>query len=204
MAEEAITHAGHGGHLGDTLSDAHGEGVHHSAGVAHAGTEGHNGHTHYCIEAHGHGDAGKYGDEGEPLLHQTNGGGGDTHDEHEDGDDGHAGLALEHLQQAGNQTVERTAGNDDVDGGVRDEHKEGDRPGIAHAVIDGLEHLEDTDRRLLHRVEGAGHGYGTACGLVHHPVKLAGGEDPGEDGADNDDGKQQNIDVRQLDAFFLF
>ena len=53
-------------------------------------------------------------------------------------------------------------------------------------------------------VEGSGHGYGAACGLVHHPVKLTGGEDPGEDGADNDDGKQQNIDVRQLDAFFLF
>lgn len=56
--------AGHGGHLCDALSDANGKGIHHSTGVAHAGAEGHNGHTHYCIEAHGHGDAGKYGTKG--------------------------------------------------------------------------------------------------------------------------------------------
>ena len=106
--------------------------------------------------------------------------------------------------RAANQTVECTAGDDNADGGKGDEDKEGDRPGIAHAVIDGLEHLEDADRRLLHRVEGAGHGHSAVCGLIHHPVKLAGGEDPGEDGADDDDAEQQNIDVRQLDAFFLF
>ena len=146
MAEEAITHAGHGGHLCDALSDANGKGIHHSAGVAHGGAEGNDGHAHHGVKAHGHGDPGEDGHEGEPLLEQTDGGRGDAHDEHKDGDDGHASLALEHLQQAGNQTVERTAGNDDVDGGVRDEHEEGDRPGVAHAVINGLEHLEDSQQ----------------------------------------------------------
>lgn len=149
------------------------------------------------VKAHGDGNTGEYGDKGEPLLKQTDGGGGDADDGEEYGDNCYAGFALEHLQHCSDQTVEGAAGNDDADRGVGDEHEEDNAAGIHEAVIDGAEHIKQTYGACFYGVVCTGHDHGLSGGLIDDPVKRAGGQDPGQECTNDNDQKQKCVDMGQ-------
>ena len=208
MHDHAVPGAGENGKAHNTLGHSRSVGVEGTNGASYKGAGHNHGNAGDAVVSHSPCQRDADGNENYALRVKSDKAAQQGEQEHNDKYDEML-FSLQSLHQLVDHDVNRLRGIDDGEGSSRDHHEENQGRHLRQSCGDGIKKLIQRDGILGHPVEGSGD-QNFPAGVVGGRVKLAGGDDIGQQRADYQNGKNEKIGVRHLhgkeagEAFFLF
>ena len=179
------------------------KGIQEGAGAAGDSAQFYDTRAHHPVIAQGKSDSHEQGDEAPRLLVHTEGCAAHGEDAGKNGDQQMV-LSLHAAQNGAHQGVDRAALHQYTHIAAGEQEKEAGAGGAHEALINAHQ-----QRPRPYRITGdagiaSGNDQLTAYLFIQHPLELAGGQDPSQNRAQQDDGKNDDVGVWYLPFSFRF